>query len=175
MRSAHFMKALTLLLLATVVGSVASAEDKPETTERKNSRQEQSLRIFDMKVPQGFELQPADEPGIFRWAKDSAEVLAVVGDVFSGSADLLFNSLRASAKKDKRFERVQDLTLKGAKAMLLIEKPSEDQDRLKSWSLVAVTDKKVIAIDFSAPAREFKSFEPEFKKAVKSFKLKSPS
>jgi hypothetical protein len=170
------MKVLGLVLVATVVSSMAYAEDKPETGERKNaSDQEQSTRIFDIKVPPGFELQPAEEPGIFRWTKNSAEILAVVGDVFLGSGDLLFDSLRTSAKKGKQYEKVQSLSVRGAKAMLLIEKTPEDPARLQTWTLVVVTDKKIIDIDFSAPAKEFQSLASEFKKSVKSFKLRPAS
>ena len=169
------IKVLSFLLVAVLLSSLACAEDKPETAGQKDNRQEESGRIFDLKVPEGFELQPVEETGILKWTKDPAEIYVVVGEVFAGSGDLLFNSLQTAAKKDKQLEKVQVLSVKGGKAMLLVEKTPAESDRFRSWRLVSVTDNKVIHIDFTAPAKDFPSLEPDFKKAVKSFKLKSAS
>jgi hypothetical protein len=39
---------------------------------------------------------------------------------------------------------------------------------------VVIADKKIINVDFTAPARDFESFIPAFEEAVKSFKLSLP-
>jgi hypothetical protein len=172
---AFLINIVGLLVVAVVLSSSACAENEQETAGQKDNRQEESGRIFDLKVPEGFELQPVEEPGILKWTKDSAEIYVVVGDVFAGSKDLLFNSLQTAAKKDKQLEKVQVIPLKGGKAMLLVEKAPSEPDRFRSWRLVSVTDNKVIHIDFTAPEKDFPAFEPGFRKALKSFKLKSAS
>ena len=87
---------------------------------------------------------------------------------------MLFKAMRKSAEKNKDIQEVKTLRLKGGKAILYKEKPPEDPGRLRSWRLVVIADKKIINVDFTAPARDFESFIPAFEEAVKSFKLSLP-
>lgn len=162
---------LSILLLCVFVSSSLASSDDKAASKSSNGTPNAGLsqQIFELKVPEGFSLQASEEPGILKWTKDSAEIFAVVGEVFAGSGDLMFNSLRNAAKKDKFFEKVQVLSLKKGKAMLLVENAPEEPERLRSWRLIGVMDKKIVTIDFTSPSKDFKSFEPEFKKALKSF------
>ncbi len=130
-------------------------------------------RFFDMKIPEGFQSQPVEEGGILKWTKDSGEIFLIVGDLFHESRDILFKALRKAADKDKRMEEVRTLKIKGAHALLYKEKPPEDPLRSRIWRLIVITDKKMIDVEFSAPAKEFESFAPAFDKAVNSFKLRA--
>jgi hypothetical protein len=96
-----------------------------------------------------------------------------VGDLFHESPDVIFKALRKAADQDKRMEEVRTLKVKGGRALLYKEKPPEDPLRSRIWRLMVVTDKKMIDVEFSAPAKEFDSFAPAFEKAVGSFKLKA--
>jgi hypothetical protein len=130
-------------------------------------------RFFDMKIPEGFKAQPVEEGGILKWTKDSGEIFLIVGDLFHESGDLLFKELRKAADKDNRMEEVRTLRIKGARALLYKEKAPKDTLRLRAWRLIVIANKKIIDVEFSAPAKEFDSFVPEFDKAVNSFKLKA--
>jgi len=147
-----------------------SAAEKPAAT-----LAEKPDRYFDMKVPEGFKLELAEESGIFKWKKDSAEIHAVVGDTFADSVDVLFQALRKGAEANKRMEEVRTLRIKGAQGLLYKEKTPEDSGRLRAWRLVVLTNKKMINVDFTAPAQDFNALAPGFESAVKSFKLKSSS
>jgi len=130
-------------------------------------------RFFDMKIPEGFKSQAVEEGGILKWTKDSAEIFLVVGDLFHESADTVFKALRKAADKDKRMEEVRTLKIRGGRALLYKEKPPEDPLRSRAWRLIVITDKKMIDVEFSAPAKEFDSLAPAFEKSVSSFKLKA--
>lgn len=162
-------------LCVFVSSSLASSDEAASTSSNNKPSADLSAQIFELKVPEGFSLQASEEPGILKWTKDSAEIFAAVGQVFAGSGDLMFNSLRNAAKKGKLFEKVQVLSLKKGKAMLLVENAPEEPERLQSWRLIGVMDKKVVTIDFTSPGKDFKSFEPEFKKALKSFAFNQTS
>lgn len=158
-----------LLLVSTVgwaQGEKAPAEESaPSTIDIPG-------RFFDMKIPDGFESQPVEEGGILKWTKDSAEIFLIVGDLFHESGDILFKALLKAADKDKRMEEVRTLKIKGALALLYKEKPPEDPLRSRVWRFIVIADKKMIDVEFSAPAKEFESFAPAFDKAVNSFKLR---
>ena len=159
-----------LLLVATVgwaQGEKAPAEETaPSTIDIPG-------RFFDMKIPEGFKSQPVEEGGILKWTKDSGEIFLIVGDLFHKSGEALFKSLRKAANKDKRMEEVRTLKIRGARALLYKEKPPKDLSRLMAWRMTVITDKKIIDVEFSAPAKEFESFVPAFDKAVNSFKLRA--
>lgn len=176
LRSTAAIKMCFLSIALVAACSIGHAEENPTmalTTGSDDSPQ--AGQFFEIDIPDGFEAQPSDEPGILRWTKESGEIYLVVGDIFAGSDQLLFKALRSAAKKDQRFSKVRTLSMRGGKAMLLKEKPSPDPDRPVSWRLIVVTKKKVINVDFTAPTKDFASFVPAFKKALKSFKLKSAS
>jgi hypothetical protein len=131
--------------------------------------------FFDMKIPEGFKSVAVDEPGILKWGKGNAEIYLVVGEIFSKSGPVVFEALRKAAQRDKGVEEVKSLKIKGARAALLKEKTPSDLSRLRSWRLLVVTEKQIVNVDFTAPAKDFKTYIPSFDEAVKSFKIKSKS
>jgi hypothetical protein len=98
-----------------------------------------------------------------------------VGDAFTDSAEELFQALRKGAEANKKMEEVKALRIKGGHGLLYKEKSPEDPGRLRTWRLVVLTKKKMINIDFVAPAQDFNALAPGFQSAVKSFKLKASS
>jgi hypothetical protein len=165
-----------ICLAVILVCSTAYAQKKSGASEAKETAAaEQAERFFDMKVPQGFATEAVDEPGILKWKKDSAEIYLVAGDLFTMPGDTLFKALREAMDKDKKLEEVSTPQIKGGKALLYKEKAPEDSGRLRAWHLVVITKKKMINVDFSAPAKDFDSFMPAFESAVNSFKLKPSS
>jgi len=162
--------------LLMLMGQPGQAADKSKSSgEDETGIMEQPGRLFDMKVPKGFEPVPNEEAGILRWKKGSAEIYLVVGDLFVESGDLLFKALRKAAEDGKKLAKVQTIKIAGGQAMLLKEKPPKDPDRPLTWRLIVLMDKKVINVDFSAPAKDFKTYRSQFQEALKSFKLKSDS
>ncbi len=162
------------LLMALCQSGAADDKTKPSDKDETGIT-EQSGRLFDMKVPEGFEPVPVEEAGILKWKKGSAEIYLVVGDLFVESGDLLFKALRKAAEDGKKLDKVKTVKIDGGQAMLLEEKPPKDPERPLTWRLIVLMDKKVINVDFSAPAQDFESFRDGFRKAVDSFKLKSGS
>jgi hypothetical protein len=159
------------LLVITTVGW--TQEEKAPAEESAPTTIDIPGRFFDMKIPEGFKSQPVEEGGILKWTKDSGEIFLVVGDLFHESGDTVFKALRKAADQDKRMEEVRTLKIKGARALLYKEKPPEDPLRSRAWRLIVITDKKMIDVEFSAPAKEFESFAPAFDAAVDSFKLRA--
>ncbi len=164
---------ITSFALLLVSATCWAQADKAPAEEGGGSAINIPGRFFDMKIPEGFKSQPVEEGGILKWTKDSGEIFLVVGDLFHESGDVVFKALRKAADEDKRMEEVRTLKIKGGRALLYKEKPPEDPLRSRTWRLVVVTDKKMIDVEFSAPAKEFESFAPAFEKAVGSFKLKA--
>jgi hypothetical protein len=163
--------------LFSVICRLALAEELENAPTEKPvaATTEKPDRYFDMKVPEGFKLEPAEEPGIFKWKKDSAEIHAIIGDAFTESADELFQALRKGAEANKKMGEVKTLRIKGGYGLLYKEKNPEESGRLRSWRLVVLTNKKMINVDFTAPSQDFNALAPGFESAVKSFKLKSSS
>jgi hypothetical protein len=165
-----------LLIAVLLLPTVASSQEKSETPPSKTDTiLDNPGRFFSLKIPDGFKAESVDEPGIARWTKDSAEIYLAVGDIFQESTEALFEALRKAASEDKRIEDVRTLKLKKGRAVFYKEKPPAEPSRLQGWRLVVLTDKKVVNIDFTAPAKEFETFAPEFEKLVKSFKLRNGS
>ena len=82
---------------------------------------------------------------------------------------------RRSAKpriRTRNSKRSVTLQIKRGKALLCKEKAPDDPGRLRTWHLLVITKKKMINVDFSAPAKDFDSFIPAFEGAANSFKLK---
>jgi hypothetical protein len=164
-------KIALVLILGLLAWSFAAAQ---ETALDQNALQIPD-RLFDIKIPDGFKSEAVDEPGILKWRKDSGEIYLIVGDLFGESGDSLFKMLKSSAEKNKTVQETKVLKIKGGKALLYKEKASQDSTRLVGWHLLVVTNKKIISLDFSAPAGEFNSFVPDFQSAINSFKLKNAS
>ncbi len=177
MRSTNLIRIIVVSVsLLILLGQPGQADDKTKPARDDGSGiMEQPGRLFDMKVPEGFEPVPNDEAGIFKWKKGSAEIYLVVGDLFVESGDLLFKALRKAAEDGERIEKVETVKIDGGQAMLLKEKPPKEPERPLTWRLIVLMDKKMINVDFSAPAKDFESVQGEFRKAVDSFKLKSDS
>ncbi|MGB6068338.1 MAG: hypothetical protein WBG50_26310 [Desulfomonilaceae bacterium] len=176
MRCADLIRVWILCLVTILICSPALAEKKSGASKKTEpAPAEQAERFFDMKVPEGFTSEPVEESGILKWKKGSAEIYLVVGNLFAPPGESLFKALRKAAGADKSLEEVRTLQIKGGKALLYKQKAPDDPSRLRVWHLVVITKKKMIDVDFSAPAKDFKSFIPAFESAINSFKLKSPS
>jgi len=174
LKEISLVKLLALGLALIALCSPAIAQETTEATPAEQGKTaEQSGKYVDIKIPEGFKPEPVEEPGIFKWKKDSGEIYVVVGDLFTKSGDHLFKSLKEAAEKDGRFQSVQVQNVKGGRALLIKEKTPSDSGRLMSWRLIVVTSKKILNVDFTAPAKDFKSFQADFDKASKSFKLKT--
>lgn len=155
-------------------GEYARAQ-QANSAETVKSVGENAELFFDMKIPEGFKSVAVDEPGILKWGKGNAEIYLVVGEIFSKSGPVVFEALRKAAQRDKGVEEVKGLKIKGAKAALIKEKIPSELSRLRSWRLLVVTEKQIVNVDFTAPAKDFKTYIQSFDEAVKSFKIKSKS
>jgi hypothetical protein len=164
-------KIMLVLILGLLAWSFAAAQ---ENSLDKNALQ-LSDRLFDIKIPDGFKSEAVDEPGIFKWRKDSGEIYLIVGDLFGESGDSLFKVLKSAAEKNKTVQESKVMKIKGGKALLYKEKAPQDSARLVGWHLLVVTNKKIFSLDFSAPASDFNSFVSDFQSAINSFKLKNAS
>lgn len=173
LRKLSLINTAILFFAAILMCSFAAAEQKPRPSA--SSVLGESERFFDLKIPEGFNAEATDEPGILKWRKDGGEIYLAVGESMSDSPEKFFDAIRKAAEKNNRFEEVKVLRLKGGRALLCKEKAPEDPCRARSWHMLVVTPKKTLIVDFTAPAKEFDSFIPAFEEAVKSLKLKSPS
>lgn len=159
---------MVVVMCAILSAAQDSTEKPPQTAES-----DESGRIFDIKVPKGFESEPQDEAGIVKWKKGTAEIYLVVGDLFLESGQRLFEELFKAASENGRFENVRKLTIKGGHGFVYTEKSPSESDRSRSMHMMVITDKKILQIDFSAPEKDFSSFAADFDAARKSFKLKN--
>lgn len=174
LRQVHLIVILLCGLFAMLCfGAQAQDQESIPIEKPASTIVEKPDRYFDLKVPEGFNFEPPEELGIFKWKKDSAEIHAVVGDLFDDSPEVLFKALQKGAETNKRIEQARTLRIKGGHGLLYKEKAPEDAGRLRLWRLLVVTNKKMINIDFIAPEKDFGRFAPDFENAVKSFKLKS--
>ncbi|MDQ1238298.1 MAG: hypothetical protein QG577_483 [Thermodesulfobacteriota bacterium] len=161
-----------LLLFIVMPCTLWALNNKAHRSDPQQLSEEVDGQFFKMKLSSGFKREPVDEAGIFKWKKDSAEIFIVVGDAFIESRDTLFNALRKAIESNSSAgEEVKILKIKGAKALLSKETRVPEQKRLRSWRLVVLTDKKIVTIDFTAPAKEFDSFVPAFEESLRSFKI----
>ncbi|MDQ7783545.1 MAG: hypothetical protein RDU20_11745 [Desulfomonilaceae bacterium] len=177
MRNVTVVKVIMVsVALCMLLSQPGRTEDATEPSNQDEADiMEQPGRLFDMQVPEGFEPVPTDEAGILKWKKDSAEIYLVVGDLFVESGDELFKALRKAAGDGKNLDKVETVKIEGGQAMLLKEKPPGESERPMTWRLVIVLDKKVINVDFTAPAKDFDRFRGDFMKALDSFRLKTDS
>lgn len=162
---------LILLLLGLSCIRVEAAETRDRSLNEQRALRDNATWVSQIKPPDGFVREPVDESGILRWRKDSGEIYLVEGDLFVDSGDMLFKTIRKALEKDNTIQEVKNLRIKGGKAMLYKEKPPSDAGRLRSWRLLAITDRKIINVDFAAPSRDFDKLIPAFEEALKSFKL----
>lgn len=163
-----------LLLICACSGDWGWAAEKkgaPKKADRVAS--EQVGRLFDIKVPEGFKQEASEEAGILKWKKGRAEIYLVVGDLFSGSGKRLYKALFKAAGENENLNKVRSRKIRGGKAFTFTEKPLKDTGRLRTMTLVVVTRKKVIHVDFTAPTGDFESLLPAFETSLKSFRLKS--
>lgn len=168
------IKVLVCLSFLMLFCPVSGAQEKTGSAVGKaRGASEEAAQVFDMKVPLGFQVEPADEPGIYKWRKDDAEIYVVVGELFSGPAQSVFDQLLTAAKGNKDLENIRTVKLKGGNAFTYTEKAPQGAGDLKVLRLIVVTEHNVINVDFTAPEKDFESVLPEFESAVKSFKLKS--
>lgn len=173
MRKLNLTNTAFFLFAAILLCSFAAAEQK--TGPSASSVLSESERFFDLKIPDGFNAEATDEPGILKWRKDGGEIYLAVGESMSDSPEKFFDAIRKAAEKNNRFEEVKVLRLKGGRGLLCKEKAPDDPGRARSWRILVVAHKKTLILDFTATAKEFNSFIPAFEEAVKSLKLKSPS
>ncbi|MFH0821577.1 MAG: hypothetical protein V2B18_02410 [Pseudomonadota bacterium] len=153
----------------------AEEEEGPPPAAAGDKVDDPAGRFFDIKVPDGFQSETMEEPGIMIWRKGRGEILLVVGELIAESAKDLYDRLVEAVRKDERLEKVDPVEVKGGLAFLCKEKRQEGPRRLHMWRLVVITDKKVVSIDFTAPNQDFGGFEKDFEAALKSFALKSSS
>ena len=163
------------LLIAVLVSAAWAQEPAPDAGPTGTTVPDRTGSFFTLKVPDGFQQDSAEEAGITRWKKGTAEIHLVVGDLFAESDDMLFDALHKSAERDKRLEGIATERLDHGRWLLYKEKAPDDPERLQMWRLVVITPKKVINVDFSAPGKDFGTHEQDFMNAIKSFAIKSPS
>lgn len=162
---------MMLLLLGLSCIPLGAEETRGRSSNEQRSSRDNVTWVSQITPPDGFSREPVDEPGILRWRKDSGEIYLVEGDLFVDSGDMLFKAIRKALEKDDTVKEVKNLRLKGGKAMLYKKKAPSDSGRLRSWRLLAITDNKIINVDFAAPSRDFDKLIPAFEEALKSFKL----
>lgn len=129
--------------------------------------------VIEIKIPEGFKSEGVDEPHIFKWTKNSAEIYVVVGERLIGSRDAMINAFKKAAGSDKTLDQTRALRISNTKGILIKEKTPSDSNRLMSWGLKIFTDKHEINVDFSAPAKDVKIYSPIFEEVIKSIKIKS--
>jgi hypothetical protein len=164
-------KILMFTAFTLFMGSLVGAQ---ESSTEKNFLQNPD-RLFDIKIPEGFESEAVDEPGILRWKKDSGEIYLIIGDLFGESGDALYKVLKNAAEKNKNVQEVKSVKVKGGKALTYKDKGTGESGGLTTWHFMVLTNNKIITMDFSAPTVDFKKFVPDFQATINSFKLKSAS
>ena len=155
--------------------SIPAQSQRTQNKSKSAAQRELDGGFFKIKIPLGFVQDQVDEPGIYKWRKDSGEIYIVSGDSFFQAQDSMFQNLHDSAKKDARIEEAKILKIKGGKALLCKEKGSTKPNGLRTWRLIVFTNKKMLNIDFTAPTQDFTSFVPAFEDALRSLKLASQS
>ncbi|MGB9616679.1 MAG: hypothetical protein ACP5M0_03190 [Desulfomonilaceae bacterium] len=171
-----------LLCIVMAVGSCVIApsallaqSQKSSDANVQSAPQELNGGFFKIKIPQGFQQDPVDEPGVYKWRKDSGEIYIVAGDSFFQPPDPVLKALRNAAEKDPQIDEIKEIKLKGGRALLCKDKGSDQPNGLRAWRLIVFTDQKMMNIDFTAPTKDFMSYAPAFEEALRSLKLISPS
>lgn len=129
--------------------------------------------VLELKIPVGYKSEAVDEPHIFKWTKNSSEIYVVVADRLVGSVKELIANLKRASASARHLDQIRTLRISNAKGILIKEKAPSDPDRLMSWGIKIFTDKHELNVDFSAPAKEFKTYAPVFEEIIKSIKIKS--
>jgi len=166
---------ITLVLFFNAPTFLLAQSEKPQIKNARAAQHELDGGFFKIRIPLGFEQDPVDEPGIYKWKKDSGQIYIVSGESFFQPADAIFQSLRKAAQDDARIEETKIVKLKGGKALLCKERGSAKPNEMLKWRLIVFTDKKMLNIDFTAPTKDFMSFVPAFEEALRSLKLVSQS
>ena len=163
----------TFLILASLIVICQPGYCEPPKTRAWIVRQINDT--MEIKIPNDFKPEGVDEPHIFKWTKDSAEIYIVIGDRLVGSRTTMINALKKSAAADKTVDQVRILRIPNAKGIILKEKTPSAADRLMYWNLKIFSDKREINVELSAPGKDFKTYSPVFEDVVKSIKVvKSP-
>jgi hypothetical protein len=168
------VKILLILCLLVLFAAATTRADDESIKEEKPVVKAETEKPFLINIPDGFQPEASDERGILRWRKNSAEICAVIGEVFADSKNLI-DSLQKGAEKNARAEEVVPVKIAGAQGFIFKEKKPEDPDRVMMWRLVVVSGEKMIGVDFLAPAKDFDAAKPDFESALKSFELKKSS
>ncbi len=164
-----------LFSLLLVLSTPLWAQDDTKGSDKGPSTLEQFQSIAELAIPSGFSEEPSEDSGVIKFKKDTGEILIVIGDLFSESSTDLMKMLKEGAEKNKNIEEVKGLEVKNGSAFFYKEKKPEDSVRLLTWRIVAITDSRVINIDFTAPAGDFEKYIKDFEDALRSFNIKSPS
>jgi hypothetical protein len=172
LRSLTFKILVVLCLAFSFLGAAPAQESENSASENTPSSNDKYDQFVDIKIPDGFVQEPSEEPGIFKWKKDTAEIYLVLGDSFVESRDKVIEALKNGAKSNKNIEEVQDLKLDHGQGFLYKEKASEDTGRPKLWRIVALTNSKMLNLDFVAPVKDFDNYVNNFQSVVGSFQLK---
>lgn len=163
------------LVVFSIMAGAAWAQDVDKGEQPKpEASQTETEKFFDFTAPQGFEEEPSDESGIQKWKKGNGEILLVVGSQFSDSPQSLFESIVSALKENQGVEGVERLEMKGGLAVAFLDKKPEEPGRLRTWRVIVFAGKKIVNLDFAAPAGEFDNFRSDFETALKSFKLTLP-
>lgn len=174
MRNYNLARYFALFLALALAGPLAWAQEEDAAKGEPDETVQQDPRQFvDFKPPAGFEPAASDDTAILKWRKGSGEIYLVMGGVIPESRQKLFDQLKEFAGKDPTIAEVRDLKIDSSHAFVYTEKPPEDPGRLRSMRMVVITDKQVLTVDFTAPAKDFESFVGDFDSAIKSFKLKA--
>ncbi len=166
---------IATLLLVSISTHLVAQTQAPQDRRNPSPHQELDGGFFKIKIPPGFERDPVDEPGIYKWKKNSGEIYIVVGDSFVPATDSMIHTLRKNAQKDSKIEEAKILKLKGGKGLLFKEKGSTKSNGLRIWRLIVFTNQKMLNVDFTAPIKDFPSLAPAFEEALRSLKLLSQS
>lgn len=173
-RAVHATRLCKIAFLFVLLSLSAWAQERTADTPSVGaSASEYSGETFSFKTPEGFKQETSEEAGTTKWKKGSAEIHLAVGDLFAESEESLFGVLHDAATKDERIEGVISKRLEHGRWLLYKEKAPQDGDRIQLWRLVAITQQKVISLDFAAPAKDFGGYVQDFTTVIESFTLKA--
>jgi hypothetical protein len=158
--------------LICLIGLQCAAFGQDNAVNSETASKEKYEKYFQISIPKDFNAETGDEAGIYKWKKDSAEIFIVMGNTFSESTDVLLDALKKSLAANKDISETEDLKLENGRGFLYKGKPLEDETARQMWRMVVFTPKKMIHVDFIAPAKEFDSLAPVFQEIIKSFKLR---
>lgn len=162
------------ILCILIVMSPAFSQDKPVSpVSGPDGILNEPDRIFDLKLPEGFEPDTTEESGVLKWSKGGAQIHLVVGKLHVDSTDTLFESLQDAVKKNDKLEEIKTVDLKKGKGLMFRNVAPKNEQRLRFWRLFAVNKDKAFTLECSVVQSEFDKFAAEFEKTLNSFQLKT--